>query len=337
MATTSTATKPAIDTSALTYEHHYISCNLCGSDSWELVAEKDRHNAPLHTAICKDCGLVYTNPMPTIEAITQYYSKDYRASYKGVTTPKFKHIYRAGRMALERLERILPILHKGQTLVDMGSGGGEFVYLIHKLGLDVWGIEPNEGYGEYSRQEYGLPVQTGFWQTAEFAPNSVDVLTAHHVVEHFDDPQAAFHRFAEWIKPGGYLVIDVPNVESDNHAPEKKFHFAHLYNFSPYTLKMMAAKAGFEVSPEGISHGTVIVFKKTGIKVELVKSKENYERVHGIATQRTKIEEVVTKKSIVDLFRRAKRQLHEKNFVRRFSRGRDILDATYAHIKPLEK
>lgn len=335
MASTSSAHK--IDTSALTYAHRYVPCNLCGSESWELVAEKDRHNDPLHTAICKDCGLVFTNPMPTPEAIAKYYSKDYRAEYKGVTQPKFKHIYRAGRMALERLLRILPILKSGQTLVDMGSGGGEFVYLIHKLGLDVWGVEPNEGYAAYSRQEYDLPVQTGFWQTAEFAPASIDVLTAHHVVEHFDDPQAAFHRFAEWVKPNGYLVIDVPNVESDNHAPEKKFHFAHLYNFSPYTLKMMAAKAGFEVSKDGISHGTVIVFQKTGKKVELVKSKENYERVHAIATQRTALDEVVTKKSVFDLFRRLKRQLHEKNFVRRFSRGRDILDATYAHIKPLPK
>ncbi|MGB1540509.1 MAG: class I SAM-dependent methyltransferase, partial [Rickettsiales bacterium] len=199
------------DPAELDYEGTYIPCNLCEAEAWEIVATKDRHGKPLHTALCRECGLVYTNPMPTAAAIEQYYSKDYRAQYKGVTQPKFKHIYRAGRMALERLERLKDVLKAGDTLVDVGSGGGEFVYLIHKLGLNVWGVEPNEGYAEYSRQEYDLPVQTGFWQTAEFTPGTVDVITAHHVVEHFDDPQAAIHTFAKWLKPGGYLIIDVPN------------------------------------------------------------------------------------------------------------------------------
>lgn len=319
----------------LQYEGLYVACNLCGSDQWELIATKDRHSQPLHTALCQECGLVYTNPMPTDKALDQYYSKDYRAQYKGVTAPKPKHIYRAGRMALQRLARIQPVLKKGDTLVDVGSGGGEFAYLIGKLGLSVHGIEPNEGYGEYSRGEYDLDVQTGFWQTVDIQPASVNVITAHHVVEHFPDPQAALDMFAIWLKDGGYLIIDVPDVEDDNHAPEKKFHFAHLYNFSPYTLKMMAAKSGFEVSQDGTSKDTAIVFKKTGKTPADVKSKENYERTLGIVSQRTQLSDMASKKSLADMWDRLQRQIHEKLFVRRFSRGREILDAVYRHIKPL--
>lgn len=316
--------------SELLYEAQYVPCNLCGSEHWELVATKDRHGDPLHTVLCSECGLVYTNPMPTAQAITDFYSRDYRAAYKGVVTPKFKHIYRAGKGSLERLSRIKHLLKPGMVAMDMGSGGGEFVYLLRKLGLDAHGVEPNEGYANFSRQEYDLPVQIGFWQTAEVTPESLDLLTAHHVVEHFTDPQAAFKMFASWMKPNGIMVIDVPNIEADNHAPEKKFHFAHVYNFNPYTLQAMAARAGFELEASTPPSGTVMAFRKTGKIQDLVKSKENAARVRNYTSQRTTLADVVSHRSLSDLLNRLMRQIREKIAVARFKRGRDILDYVYA-------
>ena len=75
----------------------------------------------------------------------------------------------------------------------------------------------------------------------------MDVVTAFHVVEHLEHPVEAMRVMKSWLRPGGQLLVEVPNVASTCQWPSSRFHFAHLFNFSPKTLPMAGRQAGLEV------------------------------------------------------------------------------------------
>jgi hypothetical protein len=49
-----------------------------------------------------------------------------------------------------------------------------------------------------------------------------------------------------WLRTGGLLWIEVPNVEAVCQAPTHRFHRAHLYNFNDATLMALGRRAGFD-------------------------------------------------------------------------------------------
>jgi SAM-dependent methyltransferase len=156
-----------------------------------------------------------------------------------------KHVWRAARRALPRVRRLQALGCRGGRLLDVGAGGGEFLYLMRAAGWQVQGLEPNAGYGEFARQSYDLDIELLPLEQAEFPAQRFDVITVNHVLEHLRDPIAALRRLRGWLQPDGVLVVEVPNVQAHYHAPGTRFHFAHLYNFSRVTLLATAARAGF--------------------------------------------------------------------------------------------
>ena len=129
-------------------------CNLCGSSEVTLLSNRCRNATSLQTVICNHCGLVWSDPFP--HDPRQFYESDYRLEYKQAYSPKAKHILRAGRVAIERHGKIKHLLSERKSVLDVGTGGGEFAYLIKSLGHDRHGIEPHKGYAEYSISEYAL-------------------------------------------------------------------------------------------------------------------------------------------------------------------------------------
>ncbi len=228
-----------------------IPCNLCGGKDVAPLSEKSRTGKPLRTVICAACGLVWTDPRP--HDADQFYREHYRVAYKNAYRPRMKHVLRAGKVALSRLEKIRSLLSSPKTVLDVGSGGGEFAYLLASLGHRVTGIEPNRGYAEYAVTHYGITAQIGLVQDSVLPPDTFDVITIWHVLEHLEDPRAALERLHSWLKPDGVLIVEVPNVEATCQSPKSTFHEAHLYNFNVATLRRLATITGFDEASHALS------------------------------------------------------------------------------------
>ena len=54
------------------------ACNLCGSTESVVVAESDRRLKVLRSIACEQCGLIRTDPMPTVPELADYYATDER-------------------------------------------------------------------------------------------------------------------------------------------------------------------------------------------------------------------------------------------------------------------
>jgi 2-polyprenyl-3-methyl-5-hydroxy-6-metoxy-1,4-benzoquinol methylase len=311
-----------------------IPCNLCGSTEVEEISLVDRDNKYLRSVICKKCGLSWSDPRPNEDEIKNYYSKDYRISYKGTYTPRLKHIYRAGRVAENRYNFIKDLIKPTDKILDVGAGGGEFVFLMRKLGFDARGVEPNEGYGTYAKEQLDLPIEIGFVQQFDLPENHYDFITLHHVFEHLDNPFGSLEKIRKALKEKGFLVIEVPNIEGTCFAPVHRFHQAHLYNFNQANLEKIGEKAGFAVYKTEISEdGGVIttIFQKAEMPKDFnAEITDNYEKVSNIIRNHTSFGHYLTANPYVRPIYKLKMNLNEKKAVQGCKNGKEVLEKMFS-------
>jgi SAM-dependent methyltransferase len=248
---------------AYPYRGQSIACNLCGSHEKTVICTKDRRWKPLRTVACSDCGLMRTDPMPTDEELEQYYRNEYRLDYQlaGTRPPKV-HLVRSLRGAHNRAAALGDALKPGARVLDVGCGTGEFLKLAKDRGCEVVGIEPGKTYADFARSEYGLDVINGFWQEADLPEGGFDVVTCNQVVEHLRDPMAALAAMAQWLKPDGVAFISVPDMRPNQKPSFERFHFAHIYGFTPETLEAAMKCNGLVPASGEALETTTAVFKK---------------------------------------------------------------------------
>ncbi|MBI4549461.1 MAG: methyltransferase domain-containing protein [Candidatus Omnitrophica bacterium] len=231
----------------MTYE--YKDCVLCGSKNHDVIARQDRNHKPLQVVICRDCGLVFVNPAPPERELNQFYASSYRENYKKIHTPRPRHVFRSGLRALTRIRFLKSLRLPSQAAVlDIGAGMGDFLYLSNRHGFQTQGLEPHQGFARFGKETLGVTIQEKPLQEANFPDESFDAITMHHVLEHMWNPVKSLGSIERFLRPGGKLVVEVPNIMATFHAPHRQFHFAHLYYFSAWTLEAAASQAGFKMA-----------------------------------------------------------------------------------------
>ncbi len=191
-----------------------------------------------------------SDPLPEQAKLQAYYELEYRLAYKGTEQPRPHHVYRAAKIARERMEWIARA-GAGSRALDAGCGGGELLFLLRAAGYDAEGLEPNEGYANHARLNLGLPIMSGCLETAELPAESYDLICCFHVLEHVREPVCFLGRLAKAAKPDSWLFLEVPNLEAPFPHPARRFHPAHLFNFSARTLTLCAIAAGWVVAEIG--------------------------------------------------------------------------------------
>lgn len=114
---------------------------------------------------------------------------------------------------------------QGMRAIDLGCGSGSLTKKLSERGFDAVGVDSNRSQIRSARTIRRSEENKGslkFFKAdatrfiARCRPNSVDVLTAFHIVEHLK-PKALpkFFRHAyQMLRPGGLFVIEVPNLEN---------------------------------------------------------------------------------------------------------------------------
>jgi 2-polyprenyl-3-methyl-5-hydroxy-6-metoxy-1,4-benzoquinol methylase len=240
-------------------------CNLCGGSDVQIVGTRDRDGLPLRTVLCTACGLVWTNPRPSAADLNAYYETSYRADYKGQTTPPIRKIVRGFLGAADRRSTLRAF--RARTMLDVGCGAGELVYLMRREGLDASGLEPGIAFADFARTVLDVPIQTAGVDDATIAAESQDLVTMYHALEHVPDPMAVLMTVRPWIRQGGHLVVEVPNIAACVQAPNHQYHYAHLHHFTATTLAAFGEAAGFRLVETRYTddRGNVIcVFRRDG-------------------------------------------------------------------------
>lgn len=163
---------------------------------------------------CDHCGLVFTVPRPAPEVIGNYYKSDeyysHQQNSKGFI-PKIyervKSVNLRGKVAMATSDMV-----KGR-LLDIGCGVGDFLLQVKKLGWEVMGIEPSEQAANIAQSRLGFTLLKPA-DYEKLPDQSFDVITMWHVLEHVDDLKSQTKELKRLLRPGGRLVIALPNYQS---------------------------------------------------------------------------------------------------------------------------
>jgi 2-polyprenyl-3-methyl-5-hydroxy-6-metoxy-1,4-benzoquinol methylase len=261
-------------------------CPLCGSAERELV-HKDLTDVVFFCAPgewtlfrCEQCRSGYLDPMPTPETLGLAYRTYYTHSTSapaaaglmgtlrlsvtnGYRNLRFGSRDRPGLRVLGALVprlmpawattidwqcRHLPKPGPGMRLLDVGSGNGIFLDFARNCGWNVTGVDLDDSAVAASRSR-GLDVRTGTIE-AIGEDEQFDGITMGHVIEHVYDPHALLAACYKRLKPGGWIWVDTPNIDSLGHT-EYGPHWRgveaprHLILFTPASLTDTLTKAGF--------------------------------------------------------------------------------------------
>jgi 2-polyprenyl-3-methyl-5-hydroxy-6-metoxy-1,4-benzoquinol methylase len=107
-------------------------------------------------------------------------------------------------------------VHDRRTVLEIGAAPGKWLSLFPQNLYAVSGIEYSQQGIDALRRNMALlgiePLELIHGDFFEIEPRpEYDIVMSLGFVEHFDDPVEVIRRHVAWLKPGGALVIGVPN------------------------------------------------------------------------------------------------------------------------------
>lgn len=138
------------------------------------------------------------------------------------------------------------------ALLDIGCSSGGFLAAIKNDGWKLYGIEIDPEVAARARSRTGAVVLSGDAPSASFPPESFDVVTCFHVLEHQHRPLGLMAAVYRWLKPGGVFYVVVPNIDCWEARLFGSYWYGleaprHLYHFGKDSLCRCGREAGFQV------------------------------------------------------------------------------------------
>ena len=223
----------------------------CGNGDFEVIAEKDRYGLPVTTVICRNCGLIMTNPCLDDASNSAFYDNEYHYIYRAEENPSDEKFL--GRKS-EAVKFIIPFIqnHGGPkcgTVLEIGCADGGNVAAFMDCGYDASGLDLSHTYVEFGKNK-GLNLFCTDSTSFASEGHQYDLIFVNHVLEHFTDLGKELDTIGTLIKPNGYLFIGVPGVMDLTLGAYRSdflrmLQNAHIFNFTKDTLIRVMAKYGF--------------------------------------------------------------------------------------------
>jgi len=209
---------------------------------------------------CRACGLMRTNPRPDATSLHAYYPDDY-APYEtsavaiGVPAPRRPWLLRILQRLVDSRSQWLPTLVPGKML-EFGCASGGFLAKMRARGWSVEGVDISPVATACAR-EHGLAVHTGTLDSLPVEAGTFDLVVGWMALEHLPDPVEALRFLHGRTRPGGWLVISIPNAAAFEFRIFGRYWYAlqvpaHLFHFTPTTMNNLLLAAGWR--PQGVFH-----------------------------------------------------------------------------------
>ncbi|MDD4609338.1 MAG: class I SAM-dependent methyltransferase [Bacteroidaceae bacterium] len=203
---------------------------------------------------CERCGFIFTDDAPDEDHIAPYYATANYISHSDTSAGCMNSLYHAARqLNLRRKFKLLQRHSKTQkgNLLDIGTGTGYFPHFVGQKGWNVTALEKNDGARLFAKEHFDLDVLAdNQWNT--LVPNSFDVITLWHVMEHLHDLDKTWEQLTLLLKKEGRLIIALPNPAAYDAAYYKGDWAAydvprHLWHFTASSLQLLAKRHGFSL------------------------------------------------------------------------------------------
>ncbi len=203
---------------------------------------------------CDGCANRFTQLVPDAASIGPYYQSAAYISHSDTNKGLINRLYHLVRNYTLHSKRKLIQRVTGKEkglLLDVGAGIGAFTDAMREAGWEVTALEPDETARQRAKTKYGLELQPP--ETLYTLPDArYDAISLWHVLEHVHDLHGYLQTFSRILKPGGKLIIAVPNYTSYDATVYQQYWAAydvprHLYHFSPAGMELLGQQKGFRL------------------------------------------------------------------------------------------
>jgi GT2 family glycosyltransferase/2-polyprenyl-3-methyl-5-hydroxy-6-metoxy-1,4-benzoquinol methylase len=196
-------------------------CLRCGSEEVAYLTEgTDRlyrtTAARFQIAQCKNCGLIRLSPRPKPAQLAHFYPGNYWFDPAEDTASRWAEQYR--RLVLQdHVNFVFQSYRKASQsgpILDVGCGGGLLPGMLRERGFLAMGLDSSQQACQIAWQGHHVPAVRGDLNNAPFPPESFSLITLFHVLEHLTNPGDYLDAAAKLLRPGGHLIVQVPNIDS---------------------------------------------------------------------------------------------------------------------------
>ena len=192
---------------------------------------------------CHVCGFGVTDPLPG--SLDRYYPTRYRR-FNALAARVLHGLY------LRRVDGWLRRLPPTGLALEVGAGTGWMLRALRERGWRALGNERSLDAALAARAAAGVPIFVGDLGAVRPAP-ALDLVIMFHVLEHLADPLAELRAVARRLRPGGALVLGLPNIASwqARLAGRHWMHLdvpRHLCHFTPDSIERALAVSGYRMT-----------------------------------------------------------------------------------------
>lgn len=221
-------------------------CTACNSSSVARVEPR----IGLIYVCCRACGhcVLVPHEDDTSRSFDEAQEKYYGESSQLLATEP--DLFEAEILAY-RVAVLGALLPRPSDVLEVGPGGGHVLRWLLAHGHNVTAIEHSSVLARQLSERLEVSVKNGEFEAFDLSAAAYDAFCSFHVIEHVRDPVAHLSRAYSLLRPGGLAFVATPNARSWQQmlfaSLSPNFDSAHLYVFSPQSLRRLCEQSGWEV------------------------------------------------------------------------------------------
>lgn len=232
-------------------------CPCCQDELKDIaVLTEKSHSATVAIGHCADCGYIGYTDKPTADWVADFYNETWDTDDK-------KTVETVVPFSSSVVVKIIKELGTKDTdsIFDIGAGYGQVLKQCREEGYkNLHGSEHSPHRAQVASEYAGARVTH-----TPFTPDNLkslqengphDLMFSKSVMEHMYEPDELFATASVLQKPGGKLIVLVPNTDFESFL-NVAFFLPHLHSFSKQSLVKLAERHNY-VATEVREYGTGI-------------------------------------------------------------------------------
>jgi 2-polyprenyl-3-methyl-5-hydroxy-6-metoxy-1,4-benzoquinol methylase len=221
---------------------YIVKCLLCKASTeylcnYKFNVETDiNFFGKMQLFYCKKCDLAFTNPMPPLKKLNEFYSHTYRnlgrPHYTNFDLAEKNLLSQKNMNYINYLSTFIDF-NKINSIFDFGSGSGDIGFLLRQKfrHLKLYTIE-NDIFAKKILRERNYKIYNNFKEiNIKF-----DLIISIHVLEHLTNFKS-LQRLKSLLKKNCLLFFEVPNNLFKINFLKRPYDSPHLIFFSQKTFQ----------------------------------------------------------------------------------------------------